>query len=221
MLNESGITIGRYKVRSLMREAQLVSKQPGRHAYKTVRHERPDIPNHLNREFAVQMPNQVWCGDISFIWAGDRWVYLAVVLDLYARRVVAWAVSNHPDADLVCMALDRAYEQRGKPKGLLFHSDQGSQYSSTKFRQRLWRYRIKQSMSRRGNCWDNSPMERVFRSLKSEWVPETGYRSLKETKLDIGRYFTRYYNTVRPHDYNSGLTPIKAEERLNLLSGNS
>lgn len=198
-----------------------MSKQPGRHAYKTVLHERPDIPNHLNREFAVQASNEVWCGDISFIWAGDRWVYLAVVLDLYARRVISWAVSNHPDAELVCRALDQAYEQRGKPKGLLFHSDQGSQYSSTRFRQRLWRYRIKQSMSRRGNCWDNSPMERVFRSLKSEWVPTTGYLSLDEAKRDIGRYFTQYYNSVRPHENNGGLSPIKAEKRLNLLSGNS
>jgi putative transposase len=108
----------------------------------------------LAREFTVASPNQVWCGDIAYIWASGRWYYLAVVLDLFARRIVGWAMSAHPDADLTCKALDMAYEQRGKPKGLLFHSDQGSQYGSTLFRQRLWRYRFIQSMSRRGNCWE-------------------------------------------------------------------
>lgn len=133
------------------------------------------IPNILNREFDVKAPNQFWCGDITYIWAQGKLHYLAVVMDLYARRVVGWALSEKPDADLVIKALDVAYEQRGKPQGLLFHSDQGSQYGSRNFRQRLWRYRMRQSMSRRGNCWDNALMERVFRSLKTEWIPTTGY----------------------------------------------
>ena len=90
-------------------------------------------------------------------------------MDLYARRLVGWALSNKPDANLVIKVLDMAYEQRGRPQRLLFHSDRGSQYGSRQFRQRLWRYRMCQSMSRRGNCWDNAPMERVFRSLKTEW----------------------------------------------------
>lgn len=170
MMQEEGEQIGRFKVRSLMRELALISKQPGSHAYKKATVERPDIPNTLNRAFDVEAPNQVWCGDITYVWAQGKWHYLAVVLDLYARRVVGWALSEKPDGDLVVNALDVAYEQRGKPQGLLFHSDQGSQYGSRQFRQRLWRYRMRQSMSRRGNCWDNAPMERVFRSLKSEWI---------------------------------------------------
>ncbi|WP_017904421.1 DDE-type integrase/transposase/recombinase, partial [Pseudomonas asplenii] len=97
------------------------------------------------------------------------------VLDLYSRRVVGWAMSARPDAELVIKALDRAYEMRGRPRDILFHSDQGSQYGSRSFRQRLWRYRMTQSMSRRGNCYDNAPMERLFRSLKTEWVPTVGY----------------------------------------------
>jgi len=169
-MQEEGEQIGRFKVRRLMRELELVSKQPGSHAYKKATVERPDIPNILNREFVVEAPNQVWCGDITYIWAQGKWHYLAVVMDLYARRVVGWALSEKPDADLVIKALDVAYEQRGKPQGLLFQSDQGSQYGSRNFRQRLWRYRMRQSMSRRGNCWDNAPMERVFRSLKTECV---------------------------------------------------
>ncbi len=219
MLGEDGFNIGRFKVRRIMKDMHLISKQPGSHAYKKATVERPDIPNLLDREFNVSQPNHVWCGDITYIWAGNCWVYLAVVLDLYSRRVVGWSLSNKPDADLVVSALDRAYQQRGKPTGLMFHSDQGSQYGSIKFRQRLWRYRITQSMSRRGNCWDNAPMERVFRSLKSEWVPTNGYHSIKEAEQDISSYLMKYYNWRRPHSYNNGFSPAKAEENLNLMSG--
>jgi putative transposase len=115
MLREDGVTIGRFKVRGLMRELGLVSKQPGSHAYKSATVERPDIPNRLNREFTVERPNQVWCGDITYIWAQGRWHYLAVVLDLHARRVIGWAFSDRPDAELAARALDMAYEQRGRP----------------------------------------------------------------------------------------------------------
>jgi len=215
MLAEAGFNIGRFKVRRIMKDMHLISKQPGSHVYKKATVERPGIPNLLKREFNVSQLNHVWCGDITYIWAGSRWIYLAVVLDLYSRRVVGWSLSNKPDGDLVVSALDRAYQ----PKGLMFHSDQGSQYGSIKFRQQLWRCRITQSMSRRGNCWDNAPMERVFRSLKSEWVPTNGYPSIKEAAQDISIYLMNYYNLRRPHSYNNGFSPAKAEENLNLMSG--
>ncbi|MFU3249329.1 IS3 family transposase [Pseudomonas paraeruginosa] len=219
MLREEGVTIGRFRVRRLMREQGLVSKQPGSHAYKQATVERPDIPNRLNREFATEHPNQVWCGDITYVWAQGRWHYLAAVLDLHTRRVIGWAFSAKPDAELVIKALDMAYEQRGRPQQVLFHSDQGSQYASRLFRQRLWRYRMQQSMSRRGNCWDNSPMERLFRSLKSEWVPSTGYLTAQEAQRDISHYLMHRYNWIRPHQFNDGLPPAVAEEKLNPLSG--
>ncbi|HBP4888538.1 TPA: IS3 family transposase [Pseudomonas aeruginosa] len=219
MLREEGVTIGRFRVRRLMRELGLVSKQPGSHAYKQATVERPDIPNRLNREFATEHPNQVWCSDITYVWAQGRWHYLAAVLDLHTRRVIGWAFSAKPDAELVIKALDMAYEQRGKPQQVLFHSDQCSQYASRLFRQRLWRYRMQQSMSRRGNCWDNSPMERLFRSLKSEWVPSTGYLTAQEAQRDISHYLMHRYNWIRPHQFNDGLPPAVAEEKLNPLSG--
>ncbi|MFG8318507.1 IS3-like element IS222 family transposase [Pseudomonas aeruginosa] len=219
MLREEGVTIGRFRVSRLMRELGLVSKQPGSHAYKQATVERPDIPNRLNREFATEHPNHVWCGDITYVWAQGRWHYLAAVLDLHTRRVIGWAFSAKPDAELVIKALDMAYEQRGKPQQVLFHSDQGSQYASRLFRQRLWRYRMQQSMSRRGNCWDNSPMERLFRSLKSEWVPSTGYLTAQEAQRDISHYLMHRYNWIRPHQFNDGLPPAVAEEKLNPLSG--
>ena len=219
MMVAEGIVIGRFKVRRLMSELGLVCKQPGPHVYKRATLERLDIPNRLDRQFTVAGPNQVWCGDITYIWTGQRWNYLAAVLDLYARRVVGWAMSSSPDAKLVVKALDHAYEQRGRPTGLLFHSDQGCQYISREFRQRLWRYRIEQSMSRRGNCWDNAPMERLFRSLKSEWIPALGYCSSDQAKRDVSEYLMDYYNRRRPHSHNDGFAPVVAEEKLKLLSG--
>jgi putative transposase len=219
MMREQGSVIGRFKVARLMAELGLICKQPGNHAYKQATVERVDIPNRLNRQFDVEAPNRVWCGDITFIWAQGRWHYLAVVLDLFTRRIVGWAFSARPDAALVVQALDMAFEQRGRPSGVMFHSDQGSQYGSRKFRQRLWRYRIEQSMSRRGNCWDNSPMERVFRSLKTEWIPSTGYTTTVEAGRDISYYLMQRYNQIRPHQFNGGLAPAVAEEKLNPVSG--
>lgn len=139
MMREQGTVIGRFKVSRLMEELGLICKQPGGHAYKQATVERIDIPNRLNRQFVVDAPNQVWCGDITYVWAQGRWHYLAAVLDLFTRRVVGWAFSTRPDADQVVRALNMPYEQRGRPQGLMFHSDQGGQYASRKFRQRLWR----------------------------------------------------------------------------------
>lgn len=221
LLAEDGIHIGRYLIGRLMSEQGLICKQPGPHNYKQATVERPDIPNRLNRVFTVARPNQVWCGDITYIWAGSRWAYLAVVIDLYARRVVGWALSDKADANLTIRALDDAYGRRGKPEGVMFHSDQGSQYSSLQFRQQLWRYRFEQSMSRRGNCWDNAPMERLFRSLKTEWVPNAGYRTITEATMDIGWYLMTYYNQRRPHAANGGMPPEVKEEKLKSLSGKS
>ncbi|WP_342624539.1 IS3 family transposase [Pseudomonas alkylphenolica] len=219
MMREDGIAIGQLKVRKLMSEMKLISKQPGSHAYQKATVERPDVPNVLDRAFTVLAPNEVWCGDITHVWAQGRWHYLAAVIDRFARRVVGWAFSSKPDADLVIKTLDMAYEQRGRPQSVLFHSDQGSQYGSRSFRQRLWRYRFKQSMSRRGNCHDNAPMERLFRNLKTEWVPTVGYMSASLAQQDISRFLMQRYNWQQPHQFNSRLARAVAEEKLNVVSG--
>ena len=122
-------------------------------------------------------------------------------------------MSFSPDSRLTMKALEMAWETRGKPVGVMFHSDQGSHYTSRQFRQLLWRYRIRQSMSRRGNCWDNSPMERFFRSLKNEWVPATGYVSFSDAAHAITDYIVGYYSALRPHEYNGGLPPNESENR--------
>jgi putative transposase len=219
MLREQGAIVGRFKVSRLMEELGLICKQRGRHAYKQATVERLDIPNHLDRQFDVKAPNRVWCGDITYVWAQGRWHYLAVVLDLFTRRIVGWAFSQHPDAELVTHPLNMAFEQRGRPSDVLFHSDQGSQYVSRLFRQPLWRYRIQQSMSRRGYCWDNAPMERVFRSLKSECIPSTGYATTLEAARDISYYLMQRYNHIRPHQFNGGLPPAIAEKNLTRCPG--
>lgn len=153
----------------------LVSCQQRKHKHQKSGSKHLAVPNKLQREFGVSEPNKVWCGDVTYIWVSRRWAYLAVVIDLFARKPVGWAMSLSPNSELTCAALDMAYESRGKPSQGAFHSDQVSNYSSLEYRRRLWRYQIDQSMSRRGNCWDYAPMERFFRSLKSEWVPVMGY----------------------------------------------
>ena len=210
-LREEGFDVGRFMARSLMKEANVASKQTRKHRYKIAEDESRIAPNHLDRAFAVEQPNQVWCGDVTYIWAGTQWMYLAVVIDLYARRVVGWAMSTNPDSRLTSQALRMAFEARNKPKSVMFHSDQGCHYTSLVFRQVLWRCRLKQSMSRRGNCWDNAPTERFFRSLKSEWIPQYGYQNIQEAKADVLRYVNRYYNHVRLHSYNGYKTPVAME----------
>lgn len=213
IVTNMGTTLSRYRATKVMKILGLVSRQQPKHKYRKQPLEHVEIPNHLERQFAVTGPNQVWVGDVTYIWAGSRWAYLAVVLDLFARKPVGWAMSFSPDSQLTIKALKMAYESRGVPTEVMFHSDQGTHYTSRKYRQTLWRYQIKQSLSRRGNCWDNSPMERFFRSLKTEWVPTIGYRSFAEAKQKIGDYIHGYYSRLRPHSYNGGLTPNESEKR--------
>ncbi|POP51826.1 IS3 family transposase, partial [Zhongshania marina] len=201
IVTDRGIQLSRYRATRLMKELELVSCQLPSHRYKKANQEHIAVPNKLDREFAVSQPNQVWCGDVTYIWSGQRWAYLAVVIDLYARKPIGWAMSLSPDSVLTGQALSMAFEARGRPKGVMFHSDQGSHYSSRKFRQHLWRYQIEQSMSRRGNCWDNAPMERFFRSLKTEWVPALGYRNFTDAQQSITEYLVGYYSQTRPHQH--------------------
>lgn len=218
MLLNQGIKIGRYLVRKLMRESGLVSKQRKKYKYQSNVAEVPAVPNILNRQFKPVQPNHVWSSDITYIWTGKTWAYVAVVLDLYARRVIGWSMSSQADQHLVIKALDEAWHRRGKPSGVIFHSDQGSQYKSLLVRHRLACYAMQQSMSRKGNCWDNAPTERLFRSLKTEWIPKLGYSSIEEAKLDVGLYLMEYYNQIRPHRFNDGISPCQAENELKTVS---
>ena len=174
MLRQSGVNAGRWLARRLMRECGLTSRQQVKHHYRVNENKSPPLPNLLTRQFNPAAPSRVWYGDISFIRLQDTWCYLALVVDLYSRRILGSALSLTADAELVCRALRNALETRPRNGRLLFHSDQDVQYKSNKYIKLLWRYGVMQSMRCRGNCLDNLPMERVFRSLKSEWLPKGG-----------------------------------------------
>ncbi len=211
LLTNEGRPVGRWKARRLMQECGLQSCQPGAHRYRPAGEAHPASPTLLRQQFAPVCPNTHWCGDITYIRTTEGWCYLAVVTDLFSRRVVGMAIASSPDAGLVCRALNNALETRHLEGRLIFHSDQGSQYSSKRFRRLLWRNKLIQSMSRRGNCYDNSPMERVFRSLKSEWIPPEGYRDIHDAMRDITNYLGGYYNDIRPHRFNGGISPAEYE----------
>ena len=213
MVTTQGYPLSRYRAAKRMQVLGLVSSQQPKHRYKKAEQPHINIPNRLDRQFDVDAPNKVWAGDITYIWTGRRWAYLAIVLDLFARQPVGWALSLRPDSSLTKKALKLAYESRGEPKGVMFHSDQGCQYTSLHFRQQLWRYQMVQSLSRRGNCWDNSPVERFFRSLKTEWMPEIGYRTFEDAKYHITEYIIGYYSHFRPHTHNDGLAPRVVEQQ--------
>ncbi|WP_230578418.1 IS3 family transposase [Xenorhabdus bovienii] len=224
MLTNEGTPVGRWLARRLMQEGGLQSRQPGAHRYRPPGKEHVASPDFLQQHFAPASPNTRWCGDITYIRTQEGWRYLAVMMDLFSRRVVGMAISSSPDAELVCRALSNALETRPIEGRLIFHSDQGSQYSSKRFRRLLWRNQIIQSMSRRGCCYDNSPMERIFRSLKSEWVPPEGYQDMHDAMRDITQYLGGYYNYIRPHCFNGGISPVEYEkqwEEAKRVSGSS
>lgn len=211
LLKSEGIEVSRYVIRRMMHEENMVSKQRRAKPYKIAESPSLIAPNLLERQFSPQQTNTHWCGDVTYIWTQNGWCYLAAVMDLFARKIVGIAVSQHPDSNLTIKALTMAFESRGQPENLMFHSDQGSHYSSEKFRNELSMKGITQSMSRRGNCWDNAPMERFFGSLKSEWVPKLGYENLNDADCDLHLYTYHHYNCYRPHSYNSGLSPDATE----------
>ena len=164
-----GIVMGRYRVRSLMRQHGLRSVWKRKFVHTTdSRHALPIWPNVLDRQFNPTRSNQAWVADISYIRTRSGWLYLAVVLDLFARKVVGWAMAPHMQATLVCQALQLAIAQRQPAPGLIVHSDRGSQYASDSHRALLTKHGLVGSMSRKGNCYDNSVMERFFLNLKME-----------------------------------------------------
>ncbi len=168
-LREDGYDVGRYRARSLMKKAGVSVKYSKRFKRTTdSNHKLPIAPNLLNRRFEVEKPNAVWCGDISYLWTSHGWLYLAVVIDLYSRKIVGWAMSNHLKAPLVKEALTMAYWRRKPSKGLIHHSDSGSQYAGSKYQELLEKYGMTCSMSRKGDCWDNAVVESFFYSLKTE-----------------------------------------------------
>ena len=198
-LQKQGLTVGRFKTRRIMRDLGLKVRYPKRFKVTTDSdHNEAISPNRLGRQFKVEKPNQVWTTDITYVWTRQGWLYVAVVIDLFSRQVVGWAIDNHMRTSLCVTALQMASWRRKPPPGLLHHSDRGSQYASREYRQHLAIMRMEQSMSRRGNCWDNAPTERFFRSLKHEQLNYENFKTQADAKLSVIDYLA-FYNGQRIH----------------------
>ena len=185
------------------------------------KHQLPVAENVLNGRFNPTGPNQAWGADITYLWTQEGWVYLAVVIDLYSRRVVGWAMDRRMKKALVIRALLMAINLRKPPPGLIQHSDRGSQYASGAYQKLLAQHGVVCSMSRKGNCWDNAPVERFFSSLKREWTGDRLYRTRQEAIADAREYVAVYYNAQRLHSTLGYNTPLDYEKDLNKVSGNS
>ncbi len=206
---------GRHKVRTLMRECDIEADMPKPPKIPKVGGKQDTAsPDILKRQFNPERHNTRWAGDISYIYTAAVWTYLAVVLDLSTGQVVGWAYSRTPDAQLAIRALRVAVESRKPAQGLLFHSDQGCQYTAQAFRDYLTDEHIVQSMSRRGNCWDNAVVERFFRSLRTERIRKRIYPTHKAAMMDISQYIADFYNTVRLHSTLDYTTPATRENEL-------
>lgn len=180
------------------------------------KHNFPVASNLLNRDFSASAPNQKWCGDISYIWTDEGWMYLAVVIDLYSRAVIGWSIQSTMSRQLVCDALMMALWRRGFPRGILFHSDRGSQYCSDDYQKILTHYGFICSMSRKGNCWDNSVVESFFHTLKTELIYTMRYTTREIAKQSIFQYIEVYYNRVRQHSAIGSIAPAIFENQCKI-----
>jgi putative transposase len=211
-LEKQNLSVGRRRLGRLMRSAGLVCKTKRKFKVTTnSKHNLPVADNLLDRNFTVQQVNQAYVGDITYIRTQEGWLYLAVVIDLYSRQVVGWSMAEHMRASLVNDALLMAIWKRKPPKGLLWHSDRGSQYAATSHRKLLKHFGIQQSMSRKGNCWDNAVAESFFHTLKTELIYHQTFRNRDEAKQAVFEYIEVFYNRERLHSANGYLSPVDYE----------
>lgn len=211
-LQAQGQRVSTHRVARLMRAGRIRAKTVKKwRATTDSAHPYPVVPNTLNRQFAVAAPNRVWAGDITYVWTVEGWLYLAVVLDLYSRRVIAWGMGSRLTQELVTAALTMAVEHRRPARGVVHHTDRGSQYAATQYREVLAGHGLTASMSRRGNCWDNAVVESFFHTLKTEHVHHQRYRTREEARQDIFEWIEVFYNRVRRHSTLGYRSPAEFE----------
>jgi putative transposase len=195
-------------VAEIMRELGLVPKVVKKYKATTnSNHNLPVADNILNREFAAERPNQKWVSDITYVPTDEGWLYVAGILDLYNREVVGWAMGERMTKELVISALKQAKDRCGNPKGVMAHSDRGSQYCSNDYQKELSKDGFICSMSRKANCWDNAPMESFWGKLKQEWLNDKRFRTREDAKRAIFWYIEVYYRRYRLHETNGYVTP--------------
>ena len=199
-LRKLGETCGKHRIARVMRANSLVAKHRRKFRATTdSSHDLPVADNVLNRQFNPAAPNQVWSSDITYVPTREGWLYLATVMDLAFRGIVGWAMSSRIDRALTCAALTDAVRCRQPAPGLIHHSDRGSQYASADYQDLLNQHGMIPSMSRKGNCWDNAPMESFFHSLKVEWLHDQTFSTRAEARQAIFDYIEVWYNRQRLH----------------------
>lgn len=213
-LREKGEICSKNRVARRMNHLGLRAKARKKFKITTdSKHNLPVAPNLLNRDFTAHAPNKKWCGDISYVWTAEGWMYLAVVIDLYSRAVIGWSIQPTMSRQLVCDALMMALWRRGFPRGVLFHSDRGSQYCSGDYQTMLQSFGFICSMSRKGNCWDNAVAESFFHSIKTELIYTERYATRGIAKQSIFQYIEVYYNRIRRHSAIGSKAPTMFENQ--------
>ena len=214
LLELYGLVVSRQRISMIMKDLNLKVKMKRRYKNTTdSNHNLPIAPNILNRDFCASEPDTKWVGDITYISTGEGWLYLATVIDLYSRKVVGWSMDDTMKVSLVNDALNMAIKHRNPPKGLIWHTDRGSQYASDSHRAILKEHSIIQSMSRKGNCWDNAVSESFFHTLKTEMVHHTLFKTRNEATQAIFEYIEVFYNRERIHSANDYLSPVEYESQ--------
>jgi transposase InsO family protein len=212
VLKRQGIECGKHRVARLRKTAGIEARRKQRFRIMVEHHHRePPAPDLVQRQFNVSKPNQVWVSDMTTLRTREGWLHLAIVLDLYARRLVGWAMDAQQTAALPIAALSMAIVQRQPAPGLICHTDQGAQYAASSYRALLDKHGFKASMSRKGNCHDNAVAESFFSNLKNELTHHTIYPTRKEAKAAIFDYIELFYNRMRPHQTLDYRTPVEVE----------
>jgi transposase InsO family protein len=214
-LSRRGRAVGHNRVARILREKGLGARPKRRFRVTTKSAEGPTVAaNELDRHFSAATVNQKWVSDITYVATAEGWLYLCVMLDLYSRRVVGWSMGTSLATELVMTAFMMAVMRRRPPRGLMFHSDRGTQYASKAFRKGLAYHGMLQSMSRKGECWDNACAETFFKTIKTELIGQRIYRTREEARAAIFEYIEVFYNRVRLHSYLSYTTPAEYEHEL-------
>ena len=221
-LTAEGTTVGRHRVARLMRDNTLKVRRKKKFKRTTDSyHNKPVASNLLEQDFTCSGPNQKWGADISYLWTTEGWLYLAIVVDLFSRRIVGWATSKRMKTDLVATALKRALATRTSVSGLIHHSDRCSQYCSDAYQRLLKKHNITPSMSGKGNCFDNSMVETVFKTIKSEMLWRTAFQTRDAAEKALGLYIEGFYNPIRRHSalgYHSPITFERQQREIEMKS---
>lgn len=213
-LQELGFDVSHRRVGRLMRDNDLTPIRKRRYKVTTdSHHDKPVFPNLLDQKFVADYPNQKWAGDISYIWTREGWLYLAVIMDLYSRRIVGWAVSNRLKKGLAIDALQMAITLRQPGENVIHHSDRGSQYCSHDYQKLLGKHKFEVSMSAKGNCYDNAVVETFFKTLKAELIWRSPWETRQQIHAALFQYINGFYNPKRRHSTLGGISPMNYEKQ--------